>query len=314
MNNSSSLVTKKAESLYKIIKAIGPFIISQSTKASEAVAKHQLRLTNVETARQFMASEAQAISETRAKLRDRYFWAGEEERVRLKRDIQECEEEFRRLNVIYSSLDYLTPEQNESDTKELNTESAEVSPHWLDKFNEFAKARNEPWRKDLLARALAIEATDPGGIGPRALWVIGTIDEYFFLGFSSLLDIASEIGGGYIIPNHQKFNMRPIPGCSLGSDFAIGHITFMLSDLGLLGDITSQKKISKNTMVLAKYGHRSTSIEAREELNITGIIPSKLGSTIARLYEPTPNLLGQEIYEKWCNGLSGAEAKTWTLA
>lgn len=314
MTNSLVKLTENAKSSLRLVKSVGPFLLSQSAKASESLAEHQLRMAKVDAAREFMLAEAGAISDVRTKLRDQYYAAQPEERVRLKRDIEESERELRRLQIIYSAVDKLPSDKEHDTAEDTDTEEVEISPHWLDKFNEFARARNEPWREDLLSSALAIEAKEPDAIGPRALWVIGTIDEYLFRGFASLLDVSTELAGGYLIPRHNDFNERPIPGCTLGSNTAIGNIVFMLSDLGLFGDVmTSQKQVPGGVKVLARYGRRVTLITTKKNLSIKGVIPTRLGAALARLYTSQPNLLGQEIYEKWCNSLGIAEAEVQSL-
>jgi Protein of unknown function (DUF2806) len=60
-----------------------------------------------------------------------------------------------------------------------------ISDHWIDKFNQLARSKNEEWRQDLLSRALAAEAANPGSISPRALWLIGTLEEDKFQAFSA---------------------------------------------------------------------------------------------------------------------------------
>lgn len=315
MANSIAKLTENAKSALRLVKSVGPFLISQSAKASESMAEHQLRLARVESAREFMVTEAKAISDVRANLRARYYEAEPEDRVRLKRDIEESERELRRLHVIYAALEKLPPDDPNEPESETNAEEVQISPHWLDKFNEFAKAQNEPWRRDLLASALAIEAKEPGAIGPRALWLIGTLDEYLFQGFASLLDVSTVLAGGYLIPKHNDFNNRPIPECALGPNKAIGNLIFLLSDLGLFGDVmTSQKQIPEGARVLAQYGHRRVLITTKKKMVVNGVIPTTLGTAIARLYTPRPNLLGQEIFESWCKRLGETEATTQDLA
>lgn len=44
MNKSLAKITETGKSILRIIKAVGPLLISQSKKASEAFAEHQFRL------------------------------------------------------------------------------------------------------------------------------------------------------------------------------------------------------------------------------------------------------------------------------
>ena len=184
-----------------------------------------------------------------------------------------------------------------------------ISPHWMDKFNEFASANNEPWRSDLLAKALALEAKDPSCVGPRALWFIGTIDEYIFHAYATLIDLSSFVAGHYVIPNFHLFGEDIVPNCVLGNK-TINQLTFILSDLGLIGEpITSQIILPQNYSFTVQYGHRFLSVENQNKLFVKGILQTTLGKTITSLYEPSPNLMGQKIMEKWISSLGRETVK-----
>lgn len=264
-----------------------------------------------------MLKEVESLSEVRNNLRNKFYDADAEERIRLKRDIDETEREIRRLNIVSSALEQLPPPQSNEDTSEDKTEieKPNITPHWMDKFDEYARANNEEWRKQLLTKALAIEAQNPGTIGPRALWVIGTIDDYLFHAYTSLLDVSTNVGGRFVIPNHQQFNENPIPNCTLGSDQAIGNLVFALSDLGLIGDtLSSQRSIPENAQFITSYGKNVTLIKTKKKLIIKGVLPTVLGETLAKLYTPVPNDLGLEIHNKWLAGINETIADKKKLA
>lgn len=308
MNNPLAKITETGKSALRIIKAVGPLLISQSKEVSEAFAEHQLRLAEVDAARAFMLKEAESLAELRKNLRNSFYDSSTEERIRIKRDIEETDKEIRRLNIVSNALSRLpAPKIDENGNEAAGDSSSvksDISPHWMDKFNEYARAHNEAWREELLTKALALEAQNPGAIGPRALWVIGTIDDYLFHAYASLLDVATNVAGGHIIPNFQDFNEHPVPNCALGADKAIGNLVFMLSDLGLIGDIlSSQKQIPENVQFVATYGKNVTLVSTKKKLAIGGVIPTVLGETLAKLYTPTPNDLGAEIYNRWLDTL-----------
>lgn len=317
MNKSLAKITETGKSALRIIKAVGPLMISQSKIASEAFAEHQLRMAQVDVAKEYMLKEVESLSEIRKNLRNKFYNVESDERLRLRRDIEDTEKEIRRLNIVSSALDQLPPPNSNENTStsDAEAEKPSITPHWMDKFDEYARANNEEWRKDLLTKALAMEAQNPGVIGPRALWVIGTIDDYLFHAYASLLDISSNVAGGFVIPNHQQFNEKPIPNCVLGADKAIGNLVFMLSDLGLIGDtLTSQKSISENAQFIASYGKHVTLITTKKSLLIKGILPTVLGETLAKLYTPAHNDLGLEIYNKWLEGINETIADKKKLA
>lgn len=306
MNTALTTVLGRAKSVLNLVKGIGPLAISQSEKLSEAYAEHQMRLAKVEVCKEFMIQEVQTIAEIKKKLLEHYFEGTGEERLRYKRDIEEADRELRKLRIYQKAVEYLPEEGTEHSevASEQSNSDPSISPHWMDKFNEFARASNEPWREDLLSRALAKEAVEPSSVGPRALWLIGTIDEYLFHAYASILDISTLLNG-CIVPNYKEFLKCQLSTCILGPDLTLGHVIFMLSDLGLIGDpVTSHRVIPEGTEVTAHYGHRVVLIKASQKLAINGILPTRLGGTIASLYTPQPSLLGQEIFEKWLSELS----------
>src|SRR5690606_9903590 len=126
-----------------------------------------------------------------------------------------------------TALNYLPKSSNE--TKEPEKV---ITDHWTDKFNELSRCRNEPWRKELLARALAAESENPGTVPPRVLWVIGTLEEEAFRSFQSILNICSLIGLQLMIPNVTKFIETPIDinNQALG----LGQRLFQLNDRNII--------------------------------------------------------------------------------
>jgi len=171
MNNKLAKISESGKSVLRICKAIGPLVISQTEKASELFAKHQFRLAKVDVAKEFMLKEVESLSRVRGILREKYYASNDdEERIRLRRDIEETECEIRRLDIVSNALDFLPDQQIDEKSSDLEfLADQQITPHWMDKFNEYARANNEDWRKNLLTRALAMEAENPGFIGPRAL-------------------------------------------------------------------------------------------------------------------------------------------------
>lgn len=310
MTENLPSVSRTARAAWGIVKAIGPLVISQTEKASKAYAQHQMRLAQVEAYKELMVGEIRTLNEVRRKLLEKYYDVSDEERFRIKRDIQDLEKDTRRLGAYQKALEYLPKEDgtaplpsSEADTTEL------ISPSWMDRFNEVARLQNEAWRQDLLSKALAREAQYPGSISPRALWFIGTVDEPIFHAFASLIDISSNFENGLIIPNHQGYYTRILPGCILGDDRTLGHIAFMLLDLGLMGDLlTSFRMISSTGISQVAYGTQHYILRTKQEIRVNGIVLTSLGSVIASLYEPKPNELGAEIFDAWVKSISPAVA------
>jgi len=292
----------KVNAVWRIVKAAGPLLIAQSAKLSEAYAQHQLRLAEVEAIKELMVAEARTIAEVRKKLIDKYLDASPEDRLRLRQDIEMAEKDLRQLGIYQKAIEHVPDGQvpDAQVTANENLDPPDEFMAWLDSFNEYARKQNEPWRVGLLAKALALESSNPGALGQRALWFIGTVDEKSFHAFASILDIAINMGGGYVIPNHGAFIERSIPNCVLGPNVQLGNVLFLLSDLGLIGDLlTTQKSFPLNSLLEATYGtHRLVAVTT-QAIKFGGVILTSLGDTIARLYEPKENDLGAEIYSSW---------------
>lgn len=302
MADNLPIVPEKAKAAWRILKAAGHLLVAQSTKLSEEYAQHQLRLAEVEAIRELMIAEARTIAEVRKKLIDRYLDAQPEDRLRLRQDIEYAERDLRQLGVYQKAINHV-PESAVPPPKSLATESLDPTDDfraWLDTFNDYARKQNEPWRTELLSRALALESANPGTLGQRALWFIGTIDDKSFHAFAALLDIAPCIGDSYVIPNYAPFSEKPIPTCALGQNVRLGNILFLLGDLGLIGDVlTTQKIFAEKSLIIATYGPHRAVGTTKQELRLGGVILTSLGETIARLYEPKLNDLGIEIYKAW---------------
>jgi hypothetical protein len=297
-----------AKSTWNVIKSIGPFLISQTDSASEAYARHCARLAAVDAGKELLLAEIHAYSDIKKKLLKRFVAADGEERIRIRRDLDEISASVRQIKVGTQALGYLTShtsEQSAPNPSPTPPQQTEVSLHWMDKFNELARAHNEPWREDLLARALAAESAYPGTVSPRALWLLGTLEEPVFNAFATLLDLASFVADGLMIPNHQAFSSRPIPNCSLGSNIAIGNLIYQLDEVGLFADsLTTTRTVHKDTTFLTGYGSRRFLVQcATSDLSISGVIPTGLGASLASFYTPKENPLGKEIFDAWLTTL-----------
>lgn len=223
MTTAVATIKNKAKAYWNIVRQIAPYVISLSDDLSTAYAKHQTRLARVAWCKELMLQEMHTLVQIRRDLSDRYYQAPPEERLRLKRDLDEAERELRKLQTYSIALEHLSSAQEDPEEEGEQAEhETHISSHWMDKFNECAKANNEQWRQALLARALALEASNPGVVGARAVWLIGTIEEQPFHAYAALLDISSVIHGRYAIPNPSQFANEPIPTCSLGPNLTIG--------------------------------------------------------------------------------------------
>jgi hypothetical protein len=309
MSNCLSKPIDAAKSTWNVVQSIGPFLISQSDSASEAYARHLTRVAAVDAGKELLLAEIHAYSDIKKKLLKRFVAADAEERIRIRRDLDEISASLRQIKVGTQALGYLPGHTSEQSTQNppppTPPQQAEVSLHWMDKFSELARVHNEPWREDLLARALAVESASPGTVSPRALWLLGTLEERVFNAFATLLDLASFVADGLMIPQHQAFSNRPIPNCSLGNNIAIGNLIYQLDEVGLFADaLTTSRTVCKDSTFLTGYGSSRFLVQcATSDLSISGVIPTGLGASLASFYTPKENPLGKEIFDEWLKTL-----------
>ena len=216
MSNLILYALDKLQTVKNLLKTVGPFLISQSDSASETLARHKMRIGEVEISNQLLLQEVNTLSEIKKDLLKEYIKAEPVNRLRIKRDIEEIDASLRELNIKSKALEYIdaTPqiEQKSIPNPQSQQNEPEITEHWMDRFNDLARSHNEPWRENLLAKALAAESMKPGTVSPRALWILGTLEESKFNDFAMLLDLSSKIfGTKSVIPDHTTYMLKPIP-------------------------------------------------------------------------------------------------------
>ncbi|MBV9618558.1 MAG: DUF2806 domain-containing protein [Verrucomicrobia bacterium] len=255
-----------------------------------------MRLAGVAEAKELLHEEIKTLSSIRRDLLEQYFRAQEPiERFRLKRDLDELAGQLRQIHVGRKALDYV------EETQPSSTLPA-ISAHWLDKFNELARASNEPWREELLARALAQEARSPGSVVPRALWFLGTFEKHIFEAFSTLLDLSCFVGGPLMIPKSGSYIKIPIPG---KGPLAIGNLIHQLQDVALIAHAVGSFR-----MLRKGQPHKISYHKLRAEVTFTdrdydayGLLYTSVGLSISRFYQPTENPLGRRICDEFIASL-----------
>jgi len=302
----------------RIITSVGPWVLGQFDEVSKKYTKHQLRQAGVEILTSAMSAEMATLAEARKLLLLRIANASDPvEGVTATANLRHVEEEVRRFGVFVAALDYAHQSREGGTSPEVTI----LDAVWLDRFDEFARRQNEPWRRELLAKALAKEAEQPGRIGLRALWLIGTLEEHIFRAFATILDLSSTVDLEYVLPSFSATD-TPIPGCDFEEANTISHLTFMLQDTGVLASDQSVLTSNGRPMV-SRYGDKSYRIEVPKRFQIRGsIILSPLGTVLSSLYEPKFNPLGAEIFQRWIDGLGiyaveipkGEAQKTQTIA
>ena len=212
------------------IKAVGPYAVAQWDLASQAQAKHNARLAMVETGKDFLKQELGNYAEVSKELLSEYVAATPRKKIQIQKDLKFIGQRTRQIDIGILAIGYAQTIEDATEKAQGKVQE-EMSLHWVDKFNELAQARNEDWRADLLARALATESSSPGSVSPRTLWFLGTIEEPMFYAFGILLNLCTDFGGHLVIPNHQPFNTRPINSSGGPTADTIGGLAFVLGEL-----------------------------------------------------------------------------------
>lgn len=284
----------------RLIKSVGPLLLSQFDAASDRYVSHRLKLASVEVFKEAMIQEASVLADARRQLLANLPSADAAGRVRIVQDLEFIEGQTRQWEVYVKAFDYLSKAKETKETSSGNSEEVELA--WLDRFHEYARKQNEPWRVDLLARALAKEAEKPGSIGPRALWIIGTIEEKVFHAFATILDLSSTIGTSLMLPT--RLTNQEIPSSPLGNNVRLGHLAFILSDTGLIGNPLSASRTIPAGNIFAYYRSEIYLLSFKSAYKVKGIIPTDVGNKIASLYEPKTNTLGLELFTKWLDSIA----------
>ncbi len=265
----------------------------------------QTQQSQHEALRNWIKSEADNRACIYKSFLERCVNATPEEQIGLQQKVEFLEGTIRQLNIAAKALDYT---EHRSDSVVNPEEANKLTPHWIDKFNELARARNEPWRAELLSRALAQETAFPGSVNISTLWLIGSMDESLFTCFSELLDICTWDDGDGIpfVPDSMSVHLRQ----PLDHDKkrTVGGLTFSLTEISVISAINASRSYDADEKAVVHYGQRSYEIEFKREVRIPGIIFTSLGKSLARFYTPIPCELGEAIFDEWINSIAPFEA------
>jgi Protein of unknown function (DUF2806) len=289
------------------------FLVEQSERGSEAIDRIQFNQAKRKSVTILLEEEAKSLAETRKTIRKKLIDATPEDRIQLRSNLEYCEKDIEQLNTIVGAFIFL-PEfknkdsNNRGNTIEENNLEIRISDHWIDKFNQFSRSRNEEWRQVLLSRALAAEAVNPGSISSRALWLIGTLEKEKFEAFGVILSIFSMSANNYFVP-HIAPESITILSSDNGKNIVIGELIFILDGTGLIGLRPSQIFIEKDEEFIFGYDRLDYSIKCNSEFSIDVLQLSNIGDSIARLYERNSNPVGKQILDEWLTSLDSNQYK-----
>jgi Protein of unknown function (DUF2806) len=304
--SASAVITQSNElggKAYRLVKAIGPLAVSLSDRGSSAYVTHQKRLVDVESVKVHLASEVSTISDVRKRLLEKFVDADAEVQLDIKSKLKFLEEEARQYRVY---LDAIRIGQEQTASSGVDGDKSEIEPAWLDRFNELARKQNEVWRCGLLARALALELENPGAIGMRALWVIGTLELELFNAFSAIIDLSVVMNGNLMIPigRGNEFNF-PIPNYPENGRYTISNVVFILAGLDVIGDsLTSKFRVASGESLSVAYAGVACRLDFKVDTEIAGVPLTRLGMKVASLYDAKSSEFGLEIFSNWVDGFT----------
>lgn len=301
-----STAGERVKVAWRIASSVGPALVS------DKIVSHSARMAEVGFISSLLQKEAESLGAVRAKLWSRYSKCTGEKRWRILNELRQLDADMRRVGIINKSLLYL-PETSAGDSSAAN--DTNINGHWLSVFQQLSAAENEPWRQDLLARALALEATKPGSISARALWNIGTFTEMTFHSLAYILDCCTWIksSDGFqtpIIPCSVSWLSGQLTkGFNATREYKIGSLIFYLQECSLLGDVfNSYNDLLGDTyyFIYADKSFRFIWPEQKGRYSIPGLMPSELGREIALLYTPQRRDIGQDCYNNLVTSLKNA--------
>jgi hypothetical protein len=289
-----------------------PMILDQ---ASQAKARDELRRNGVDGLRVVHELKVKAYTDALAASLSKLPSATIEERVRIEQDIENIEGRIRQVEIEYKAMIRL----DAPDHPDVPTGEPASSNAWYDQFSQYARARNESWRSELLARAFAEEILHPGSFGTHGLWVVGTMDRTNFQEFSAYLDIASQMDGAFILPEQLDsaetegtltlrgpFDMEmmlDIRG-ETPRQIQLQEFAFNIDGLGLIAaPWQTTSRISEGVPAIIGYGASQFEVATKCNVSFRMLGTTPLGSRIARLHTPVQQEKGQKLFDALMNWL-----------
>lgn len=287
--------------LFSWVVNSGQFVISLSETASKKWADHKGRVAAAESMGQLLLEEGKAAVELKSKLVEKLIGANEIEAAQIRLVLNQIDANIRTIGILNQANNEVKAITSKASEPKDNADQ-DINSYWLDRFFDLTKLKNEPWRANLLSKALALETTNPGQIALETLWKIGTLSENSFHTLAHVLDVSVLISDVPIIINpSNKFYGTKIQGSMIGKDATYGVAVLLLGEAGLvhlpmsLGTGASRNYPGAGKISVS-YGSKKDSFTVTKEFSLRGIIFTELGLSLAKLYEAGENDVGHENY------------------
>ena len=290
--------TGAVKGAWRVLRGVAPVFLSRE------LVDHEKKRAEVGFIKQIMQKEAEAIAEVRAELWKSFVGADPAKRLHIRRQLEEVDEDMRHLSISAKALDYIPPK---SDAKKVPTEP--IPEPWMDRFLQLSRRANEPWRRELLSRALAHQAMGKE-VSPRLLWTIGTLDSEVFEAVSYILDCSCI----FSVEPWTETPMIPAFAEALMSDKTpdypydppdrhrtFGSLIFKLQESGLVGEIFANSIDLHATTFTIRYGseaYRVTKIDGKTPISLPGLMVTDLGRGLAQFHTHTERKPGRKYFER----------------
>lgn len=305
---AADLVAEKPTRLARLFFAFAP------EAAVNWIVKRRLRLHQIKLHEDLFAQCCKAILDDYAKLAKKSARSARDARnPALIGLLGQMEDDLRLLTTVQRSLAFL-PGDGAADDGDRNAADSDIS--WWSMFEDFAKRPNEPWRIDLLARALAENDREPGSIRLKALWEIGMLEADDFGMLAVFCDSALHIDGKPLVlidPEEQNtFVLDLDDGLRRGN---LAYIVADLVDRGLVQKALTQFDTTETVVLTHLSGphhlhHRPPDFQDGQEsaVQISAYGPTDYALDICRLYEPRFNEASDANFQSLRRSLEEASA------
>lgn len=319
---SSKIPARLGRACATLIKIALKHGISLSRGVSERLAEHEGRMLSEVAVKELFVEEGKVAANLKKDLMLEAARATDSlQRAQLMSTLDDVDARIRTVSILNQTLPYINAVENEKSQRENDSDAdlGQPSEQWLDTFLQFARMRNEAWRQDLLARLLAIEAVTPGGMSPQVIWTIGQLSEETFHCYAYILDVAAFDGKSdeesFLFPymidelgimDREIANFIPNP--SLKGRKRYGQLFPPLQEANLIYPAIPNSGVgrtfTKGKATIFRYGEELVQGKWLEDYRFAGILPTALGESVARLYEPKPSQFGHDMFHKWIQSIS----------
>ncbi len=236
--------------------------------------------------------------------------------------LEQLQHDIQLLTTINKALAMLPDvESTPHDDQEKNSSSPDQNL-WWDNFESMARRRNEPWRTELLARALVEVDSDPEAISLKALWEIGMLDYNDFRMLAVFCDSALLVDGKPLVlidPEDQVNFEFDIEDGTIRMNLA--YIVADLIDSRLIQKAETQFDTSEPVELKHASGshlftHKPPNSKPGDNsaIQIAAYGPTDYGLDICRLYTPISNPASDASFEVLKSTLEASAKEDANLA